>query len=432
MDREPDGCVLPLDDFQRLTQMWASEQPFSGIDAIEYAGAVDADSLRIAAETELSLLGIGYPVLAADRTDVHYLPTAPSLVVSVVKSDAGVPLTESLARQCEAELNRPFQANGDAIIRLWVAQVESNCCIGMTWQHWPIDGVSGAELFRRILARYAGRPASYPSPAVELFAPDRAALFAPFLTWRRSIRDLFISIREFFYHSRIFVVPRPDTKTTPNQVHLLELPQPVRPAGATLNDVVAAALMWALAEALTERQRNVWRRRINLINFVDLRPFGGEPLQRAWGSYLGYCSLFMPEPRPDRFKELIEDVRAQSVRIKEHELFFASLGGFALLRTAWQWLPRRWRWLPYYACPFTAGLTNTRFRAEWNSAALGTEFGRSWRVAPCASMAPLVVDICTKGNQVSLAFTCEANSYMSERMDVIKDAMTRLLDPAGR
>jgi len=422
-----DGPVLPLDDFQRLMHMWSADNPFSGIDAIEYSGHVDVELLRCAAETELSLLGIGYPAVTADQCHVQYLSTTPALAIDVVGPEPSGAASALLARKCEAELNQPFAAS-DALIRLWVVMGEPASYIGMTWQHWPIDGVSAAELFRRILARFVGKPVPHPSPAVEMLHPDRASIFAPFFTFQRNVRDFFISIREFYYHSRIFVVPRPATKRTANEVHLLEVPQPARPHGATLNDVLAAALMWSLAKALPDRQQNDWRRWINLINFVDLRPFGGDLLQRAWGSYLGYCSFFMPDPRPKRFDELIADVQAQSVRIKEGELFFASLGGFALLRHAWQWLPNQLHGLPYFLCPFTAGLTNTRFRSEWNSASLDPRFGRSWRVAPCAPMAPLVLDVCTKGNDVSLALTCEAGSYMSDRIDVIKTAMMRVLD----
>ncbi|MBI3821289.1 MAG: hypothetical protein HY289_01270 [Planctomycetes bacterium] len=418
--------VLPLNDFQRLMRYWDAVHPFSGIDVIESLEPVDAAKLGLAAAEELAILGTGWPSASANGKSVRYLTDAAQVEVEHVPSAV-------LAEHCSRELNRPFQDGAAPFIRIWIVEGTPHAHIGMTWQHWPIDGVSAAELFRRILVRYAGRPAPTPSPATERILPDLATIYRPWQTWRRKVTDLYITLTELYYHSRIFVVPRAPRDRLVYRVRLLDLPHPARPPGATVNDVIAAALMWALLNALEARQRKLWRRRINIINFVDLRPFGGDVLQRAWGSFLGYGTLFMPEPCPPRWEDLIEATRQQSVRMREHTLFFTSLGGFKLLRTAWQLLPRRWSWrLPYLLCPFTAALTNTRFRGEWSSDPREFPFGRSWRVAPVGPMVPLSVDVCTKGDQMSIALTYEDNSFLAEKIDAIAGTLEQLLAPGRR
>ena len=426
--------AIPLTDSQRLLRYWDEFQPFSGIDVIEVRGAVDPEKLRVCAEDELAGLRVGFPVASADGLSVSYRSGRPAIAVEASPSPAtplpqGARGASALADHCSAELNRRFQPNVDPLLRMWVVQTAPHPYIGMTWQHWPIDGASGADLFRRILCRFIGHPVAAASTATDLAAPDLAAAFRPWFTWRRKASYLGETIRDGFRSSRIFAAPRPRPDQTSLRVHLLELPYPARPDGATVNDVVAAALIWALSEMFPERQHNLWRRRLNLMNYVDLRPFGGEALCRAWGMFLGFCMFHMPEPRPARWEDLIRSFREQSLRFQESQLFFASLLTTRTLRQHWPWFPRRWRWsLPYRLTPSSAAMTNTRHRGDWSSGPMAEHFGRSWRVAPLGCLVPLIANVCTKGNQLSLALTCEDPGYMSERIEAIKEMMRRLLE----
>jgi hypothetical protein len=419
--------VFPLNEFQRLMRCWDQIQPFSGIDAIEANGPVDADRLRAAAESEVAGLGVGYPVVTPDGTAVTYLPKMPSIPVETVHTCEGPAPAAALAERASSELSRPF-GPGDPLLRLWVVCGETRSYIGMTWRHWPMDGVSAAHLFFRILARFVGAEPGSVVTATDLIVPDPAVLAPSWPRRQRLAVPIGESVRELFAYSRVYGVPRPRPERTALRVHLLELPQPVRPPGATLNDVIAAALFWALAEVLPERYRNHWRQRIQLINFVDLRPYGSADHARAWGQFLAHATLHMPEPRPAGLRALIESVRAQAVRSREGQYFFLSCGSHGIARAAAQWLPRRWRWwLPYALLPFTAALTNTRFRGEWNAGPFATRFGRSWRIAALGGFVPLTADVCSKGDQVSLALTCEEGGTMSEKIEPLKAALRAVL-----
>jgi hypothetical protein len=412
---------------------WDEFQPFSGIDAIEARGEIDAENLRACAEEELASLGVGLPVAAPDGLSVTYRPGRPAVSMETVNPATGMTSCAALAAQCSAELNRPFRDAVAPLIRLWVVLTTPQPHIGMTWQHWPIDGVSAADLFRRILARFVGIPLAPEATATKLIGPDLAAIFQPWQTWRHRARFLLETLHENYRFTRIYAPPRPPLENTSLHVHLLDLAHPHRPAGATVNDVVAAAVIWAVADAFPERYRYLWRRRLNLLNFVDLRPFGGEALRHPWGSFLAFFIFNMPEPRPASFDDLIRSFRDQSLWARERETFIASLFGLRTLRAVWPCLPRSWRWsLPRRITPITAGLTNTRYRAEWSGGPLGEHFGRSWRVAPLGCMAPLTADVCTKGDQVSLALTCENRGPMSERIEAIKEKISSLLDTRGR
>src|ERR1700686_4811895 len=155
--------VLPLNDFQRLMRYWEEFQPFLGIDAIETRRPVDAAKLRAAADDELAILGVGLPLASADGRSVTYRPGRPVINVETIES--------SLADHCSNELNRRFRPDVEPLIRLWVAQTTPHPHIGMTWQHWPMDGVSAADLFRRILTRFVGSPVENGTTATELVVP---------------------------------------------------------------------------------------------------------------------------------------------------------------------------------------------------------------------------------------------------------------------
>jgi hypothetical protein len=417
-----DEPILPLNEFQRVMIGWDRVQPFVGIDVIEVRHPVDIERLRRAVEDELAILGVGYP--AAEGRMVRYRARGPAVPVESVYPAAELLPLHALEEHCSRELNRRFRTE-DPLICVWAIH-SSPAFIGMTWQHWPIDGVSGEHLFRRILARYVGAPVADDVTATSLVPPAPGVPSPPW-SGRRGLAITVAEIaREMFAFSRVFPVPRPTQGTL--RVRLIELPQPVRPAGATLNDVVAAALLGALAAVLPERYRRGWRRRISLVNFVDLRAYAGTKLAAVWGQFLAYAILHLPEPRPTRWGELINAVRRQVMRIRAGQLFFVSLQSFRTIRLAWAWTPARWRWsLPYQLTPFTAALTNTRFRAEWNTPTFRNNFGRSWRVAPLGCLVPLTADICSKGEQVSLAMTYEEHGAMSTKLDALVDTMTELM-----
>jgi hypothetical protein len=417
--------VLPLSDFQRLMRCWDAIQPFLGIDAIEVTGPVDAALLRAAAEIELARLGVCYPVPTPDGRSVVYQPHPPCIPVETVPAADEEP-TAALEGWTSSELNRRF-GPADPLIRLWVIPGRVRSYIGMTWQHWPIDGASAATLFRGILARFIGAPPDEEPTATELIVPDPAALAPSWSRWHRLTVPITETVRELFAYSRAYAVPRPHPARTTLRTHLLELPHPVRPPGSTLNDVIAAALLWTLAEVLPERYRNHWRQRLQLFNMVDLRPYGGAAYTRAWGQFLGHATIHMPDPRPT-FPALVASVCEQSVRSRDGQYFFLSRGSYRITRTAIAWLPGGWRWtIPYALVPFAAGLTNTRFRAEWNTGPFTARFGRSWRIAPLGGYAPLTADVCSKGASVSLALTCEDGGAMGAKIEALKATLTAVL-----
>jgi len=418
---------LPLNDLQRLFVLWEEHQLFSAIDAVEVFGAVDLGLLRTSAEQELARVGIGFPRLSADGRRVTYLPETPAVRVELVLPESAPP-TRALADQFSKELNRPFQRNLDPIIRLWVLQTLPNPHIGMTWQHWPMDGASAGDLFRNILARYAQSPLIHERGATCLVTADQTRPYRSFMTWKRKIADLIEFPREMFRTSRVFPVPRPRPNAALLKVHLMDLTHPARPPGATINDVLIAALLSALADLFPERRHNSWRRRINLMSIIDLRPYTSETLQKAWGMFLGFCIFHLPEPRPACFSDMVASVCAQSLRLRRDNLFLSSPDSYRPMRLLLPLLPKRLRWtLPYRAGPFTAGLTNTRFRGDWSNEPLRTRFGRSWRVASLGNHVPIAVDACSKGDQLSLALTCESPSVMNDRIEAIQVKIRDLL-----
>jgi hypothetical protein len=198
---------LPLTDFQRLMLGWNEYQPFNVVDVVELRGPADAARLRIAAEAELAEAGVAYPTPDETGAFVAYPCRSLELEVRDVAPAAGAFALTALGDQISAEMNRPFRPGVDPLLRLWVLRTTPHPCVGMTWQHWPIDGMAAGDLFRRILARFRDLPLPAGTAITDRTPADLREAFAPWHTWRRKLFHLRIGLTQMLRARRNYLAP---------------------------------------------------------------------------------------------------------------------------------------------------------------------------------------------------------------------------------
>lgn len=427
------GWMLPLYDFQQMMLQWNEYQPFHVVDVVELARPIDTAKLQAAAEAELTAAGIFHPIPDLAHQSVMYMDKPVHVPVELITPPVTTDAHQALEQHCSAELNRRFRPGVDPFLRLWVLRTATTEHLGMTWQHWPCDGYAAADLLRRILGRYLGIEIHEASTLTDREPPDLAAAFRPWLGWRTRLGRFRTTIREIIRVSRAHVAPRPADPKTALATYFLDMPMEVlsriqehgRRNDATVNDVIAAALMNTLLSTVPER--NLWRRRVSISNIVDLRQSAPEHLARKWGLFLGFCVFDCTRPAAQH-DDLVSHVRAQSRRAKATKGYLASLKAMGMSRRLWPWLPGNWRWsLSRCLGSFSAVMSNLRLPPAWYPEPLNQEIKRYWRTLPLGSIVPLSVAVTTFDTRLTLTLTTESNSYCAQHIDSFKKSIMEKL-----
>lgn len=427
------GRPLPLNDFQQLMLQWNEHQPFHVVDVVELARPLDIAKLQAAAEAELIAAGVFHPMPDSGNRNVLYKDGPVHIPIQLVMATHPEDVRRDLEAQCSAELTRRFQPGTDSLFRLWVLRSTPGDYLGMTWQHWPCDGYSAADLLRRILGRYFGIAVPETSTLTDREPADLAAAFRPFQGWRARLYRFRKTVQEILRIRRAYVAPRPADPKVPLQTHFVDLPMDVLTRiqergerdDATVNDVIAASLMNALTSSVPAG--SMWRRRVSISNIVDLRQTAPEQFARKWGLFLGFCIFDCDGLTPPR-DAMVTSVRDQSRRTKANRGYFASLKAMAISRRMWYWLPAKWRWsMSRSLGSFSAVLSNLRLPLTWFPPPWNEEIRSYWRTLPLGSIVPLSMAVTTFDNRLTITMTTEQGSYFAERMETLKKSITQNL-----
>jgi len=416
---------IPLNDLQRVMLRWNSLHPYNVFDVVEVLRPVSPEMLRTAAEQVLANMTVAVPLLSDDER--AYSPDGALASVSVEVIDSNEDPDRTLENRATAELNRPFRIGIDPVVRLSLLHVGVRCFVGMTYQHWFMDGMAAGNLFRRILARaLACRISGCAGCKQELETPDYAQALAPHLNWKARLGHGREAVRKIAARTRVAVpwnrgpedvgVRVRFLKANPDALERLRLD--ARTHGVTINDVLMAIAFYALREATAERLNNFWRRNLGICNIVDLRPLSGNLDDRA-GVYLGFFDVNLPRV-PSRFKELLDLIHRETSRIKAGRFYLASLMAMRALPRVWPWLPPSWR-TPIFRAGFrySAAISNLRFPEAWYGPAWNGLVQGYSRACPLGMMLPLIFGVTTRDDQLTVTMTAQRSGYSESQVAVI-------------
>jgi len=407
--------VTRLNDFQQIMLYWNDVWPFQVVDVVEVRGAIDAETLRAAAAAELERMHAVGPVLDAGRTVCTFRGGPAQVDVCVVGAVVGSTHDQRLRRQVVAELARRFTLQHDELIRLWIippaAGNGGDTTVGMTWQHWFADGLTAADLLRRILRRVLA-PTSDEGPSLtNIASPEQNPFedygFADFC--RAAVNVLRVMSTSLTVDSDApefagTLTADPLLVTQPAEC-LSRLRRLSKAWGVTINDLVCTALMRALQETSAVMPGDqALRTRVG--NIVDLRPYGDATLNDRAGQFLALMLLDAPYVPHVTWRELASLVHRRSQYLKESKLFMSTLGAFRSGRRILAAMPKSL--LPSAieaSMRLSATITNLRLPATWSEAAWTSQVSGYRRFLPPNLCSPIVLGLTTKGEELTMTFT---------------------------
>jgi hypothetical protein len=162
-----------------------------------------------------------------------------------------------------------------------------------------------------------------------------------------------------------------------NAVTSLELPPDVYAAvrraakawGVTLNDLLLAMLLTALAPEFPERADARRRKEIAIASVINIRHELAAGPEAAFGQFLSSFLVSHPVPEEITLEALARDVHAQTQRVKRRKLYLMTLYMIACGGLVWPYLtPAQRTQMHAKNYPVWAGMTMLNVEAIWGEA----------------------------------------------------------------
>lgn len=420
-----------LNAFQRLMYQWSELHPYNATHIYKLAGPVRVEALREAIRETFLLNHCGVAELDSARgTYTHETDYAPE--VELVAS--GSSPEQTLCEQVTRDLNRPFERPRCRPFRFsaFAAGPESHY-LTVTYDHWTSDSIAARLLMRHVLGRYYGLGIPENTRPFQLTPATYRAAFADRWGVAGVIRSTWRALTNWFENRKAVQIPYSAT-TQMEVVYELHHTAPgtvprlrafAKAHGATVHDVILAALARAVSEALPRRA--VFRDRPTVIGtIVDTRGDATEDLGETLGAFLGYYLVNCQPGQAPSLADLTHRVAAATRPIKAGRKYLDSLVQMKLISALWPWLSERVR--PHFlrkTLPVAAGISNVHLRDSWferDGAGRILEFHRA---SPTGPMVPLILTPTTLGEQLNLGVTYRATGFSRAKIDTL---IARFLD----
>jgi hypothetical protein len=188
-----------------------------------------------------------------------------------------------------------------------------------------------------------------------------------------------------------------------------------RRSGVTVNDVFLAAMAQA-CDAIVPAKRMPHRPELALGTIVDLRSKAKQPLDDAFGLYLGFTSVFC---RPDELSDwsrTLQRIHQQNTTLKTSAAAESSMLRMSAGLFAGKILSRS-RLLEFYRkrLALAGGISNVNLNRDWPVKFHPSPLLDYVRVSPCGPMMPVVFTPTTLGDRLNVGLTCRESVVSHEK-----------------
>lgn len=415
------GPWRAMTNFQQSMYRWSTWHPYYAASIVEIDGPVDLGRLRSAVGGALENLGAAGVEVDERRGRYRFVDSPRPPDVESFAVDGGS--TEALERWISAELNRPAPRDGRFPFRVRLCELGDRRFVVHLFDHWIGDGWALCCTVDAVFRRYLGLPDE--APQSHAVADLRAALPEEFRL-RRRLRLAAESVRALLRLRTCYCPARGDRFDLTAAMRFCPVPDDAlhrmaaygRSRGASVNDVLLAAAIEAADVAAPERLAQPRRRELAAASVSSLRPLGKGGLDGPEGLYLGYFHVFRRGPRPTRFEDLLDRVRAQTTRIKASRTDLrAELElGYALWTGRWTRQSESRRQI-LNNNPVAVGVSNARMPPGRLSPELFPPLRSKCFAASPGPTAPLVIHATTTNNQVKFTFSWRVTAYAADAVD---------------
>jgi NRPS condensation-like uncharacterized protein len=200
----------------------------------------------------------------------------------------------------------------------------------------------------------------------------------------------------------------------------------------TVNDLLMALLMKALAPGAAARQQSRQRRKLSLGCIVNLRQDLGLDAQRVFGVFLGSFIVTHEVPAGITLRKLAADVACQTVPIKRHRLYLASPLelGFARFMLGFFSPGRRKKFYAKYY-PLWGAITNLNLNRLWapSDRHVPLDYFRAVSTGP---VTPLALSVTTIGQRMNLGVSYRTTVFSKPDIEFLQSRFREILEETRR
>jgi hypothetical protein len=429
------GAGGRLNLFQRMMLRWRALHPYNPVHVVRVGAPLDSARLRTVIERHLDALGLTGLEIDARRGRFRY-DGGPVNVALAVTAATAQPM-QALSRAIEREFNRPFEATAhDNPFRFFVVDAGAAFHLALAYDHFVASGDAVTRLLTAIALAYLepGRPTPswhverYPGTYRSVFLRHpgwvlRAMLGLPSLVTRtrRAYRPRYAQAEDGtngFCHVRI------------EAQQLRALLDAGKAWGVTLNDLLMAGLLLALAPLAEARRRESRRCELSVASILNMRQDFGSAAQDALSPCLAAFRVGHAVPQGIGLRELAQDVHSVSAHVKRKHLYLQSILSLGMSALIWPLLtPARRHGLYAKYFPVWAGVTLLNVNPIWRRAdAAGTQRLDYLRAVPTGPLCPLVLAASTAHDVLHIGVAFRTAAFTPAAVDRIAADFVRSLD----
>ena len=397
---------------------WRDLHPYNPVHVIRVPAPLDAERLRSCIAERLEAWNLTGLVVDTQRWRFRYEGGAAAValrVVSAVDDPRG-----ALVREVEREFNTAFPRESPANPFRFVALDEGSAFgCALAYDHFVASGDSIVRLLTAIACAYLGRepPAARPP---ERYPPTYRSVVLRHPVWMvRAVAGLpsLLAGARRAYRPRYGDVENPYNSFAYVRLGRSQLNALLTTGKAwrvTLNDLLMASLLQALAPLVPERRAASRRREVAVASIVNIRGDFRTGAADAFAPFLAAFRVGHEVPEGVSLEQLATDVHAASARVKRGHQYLQSILALGLSALLWRFLDSRRRH-GFFAKhhPAAAGITTLNVAALWREAGADATAGLDYiRAVPTGPLCPVVFAVTTVADalHVGIAFRTAALS----------------------
>lgn len=423
-----------LNVFQRNMLRWDGLHPYSAAHAVRVSATLDKAQLEQAIDHCLQERGLTGLRLDPRERRIEYRGGPARIVVKVIQG--GADATAALHREIETQLNTPF-ARGEAAgpFRFFAVDAGEAFHLGIVYDHFVAGGDSIALLLEAIIALCSGvQAAADDARVLERYGPTyrdlllrhpiyalRALLAFPrtVASTRRAARARYADETDHYNAFLAFRI---------GPVHSRAVVQVGKAWGVTVNDVFLGSLLQALAPEVAMRSGAGRRTELGVASIVNIRRDFENDAHSMFGQFLASFRVSHPVPAGITLRELVQDVHAETTRIKAGKLYLQTIFALALCGMVWPFLSpaQRHRFYGKHH-PVWGGVTMLNVNGLWRQAtqSAGSEYLRGVSTGP---LAPLIFAMTTLGDVIHVGVTFRTSAFSRAAVEGVTARFRRCLE----
>ena len=426
--RLPGGLNL----FQAMMLRWRGLHPYTAVHVARLSRPLAPARLKHCIESRLEAAGLTGFVL--DRRSSQFEFRGGPAGVEVTLLPGGTDARRAVEREIERQLNLPFPSDGAfAPFRFFAVEADGSFHLGLAYDHFIAGGDSIAILLEKLCADYATdaapsswTPRRYPRSYRRLFLRHLPHALAGL----GRLPALAASCR------RSFRAPcrGPADAATGFISHRVErsafdaLRRKTKAWGVSVNDLLLAALLLALAPVTEGRKTARRRQELAVASIVNLRAELEAGAEDTFGQFLASFRVSHPVPPGIRLEELARQVHAETKLIRQRKVYLQTLLALGAVGLVWRFLgsARRGSFLAKHY-PIWAGLSTLNVDSLRDCAPAGALPCEYLRAVPTGPLAPLVVAATTFDGTLQLGFSYRSVDVGRETAERVAAELVRLL-----